>query len=260
MPELPDVEIFRQYAEKHALNKKIKDVEYFDSRVLQTSKQMITTSLKGKELSGTQRRGKYLFLRAGDRYMVMHFGMTGYLVYFKAGDDKPDYAQLILDFDNDHSLAYISKRKLGKIDIIDDIEAYSKDNDLGIDVYDSGFDDFMKAMKNKRGNIKSALMDQSHVSGIGNIYADEVLYQEKLHPGAKIQDLDENKMKSLFNTIQRVFRTAINHKANPDDLPDHYLLPHRSEGESCPDCRGKIRKITVSGRSTYFCPGCQVKG
>ena len=259
MPELPDVEVFRQYAEEHALNQKIRNVEYFDSRILKTSKKKITGSLEGQRFTKAKRRGKYLFLKSGDRWLVMHFGMTGHLEYFGNDDGKPEYAQLIIDFENKHNLAYISKRKLGKIDIAEDIDDFAGKHEIGIDVFDAGLEAFLDAMHGKRGNIKAALMDQSHVSGLGNIYADEVLYQEKIHPESKIQNLDDKQMKSIYSTIRRVLRTAIHHEADPDHLPRHYLLPHRSEGEKCPDCGGTIKKMTVNGRSTYFCPSCQTK-
>ncbi len=259
MPELPDVENFRRYAEKHALNKKIKDIEYYDTRILNSSKQKITQTLEGHTFSVAERRGKYLFLKSGDRWLVMHFGMTGSLEYFGHSDDKPKYAQLVIDFDNDHNLAYISRRKFGKIDITDDIGDFAGKKGIGPDVFDAGEDAFLEAMKNKKGVIKSALMDQSSVSGLGNVYTDEILYQEKIHPEANIKKLDDKAMRSLYSTIKRVMKTAINNEADPDKMPRHYLVSHRKEGTECPDCGGKIKKIKVHGRSTYFCPSCQKK-
>ncbi|MCF8234250.1 MAG: hypothetical protein K9G67_09540 [Bacteroidales bacterium] len=259
MPELPDVEVFRQHAEKHAKNKKISEIRYNDAgRVLKSSKQKISRNLKGQKFTGSARAGKHMFLKTDDdKWLAMHFGMTGFLKHWKKGDDEPEYSKVIFSFDDDHRLSYISKRKLGELEITDNPEAYKKENHIGIDALDCSFKEFKEALKDKQGGIKNVLMDQSKVSGIGNIYSDEILYQEKLHPKHKFEKLDEKQLKSLHKTIQRVMQTAIDNKAQPSDLPDHYLLPHREEGNNCPDCKGKIKKIKINGRGTYVCPKCQ---
>ncbi len=259
MPELPDVEVFREYASEHALNQKINDIEYFDERMLKSSKQMISKSLKGESFSECRRKGKYLLLKCNSRWLVLHFGMTGSLKYYENGGDPPEYAQLVMNFDNHHALAYISKRKLGRIEIADDIGEFARQHDIGEDALRIDWEDFYHIMSKKKGSIKGALMDQSKVSGIGNIYADEILFQEKIHPKAEIGNLDEDSLKSLYKTMRRVMRIAIRHHADPNDLPRDYLLANRSEGRDCPVCNGRIKKITVNGRGTYICPKCQKK-
>jgi formamidopyrimidine-DNA glycosylase len=259
MPELPDVEVFRQYAEKHAMNKKISDVEYTDAgEVLKSSKQKITRSLKGQKFIKTERTGKHMFLKTGEgRWLAMHFGMTGYLYYLDDGEKQPGFSKVIIRFEGGDKLSYVSKRKLGHIQITDDLQEYKRENDIGTDALNCSFEAFSKALENKRGGIKNALMDQSRISGIGNIYSDEILFQEKLHPKFKFEDLGTKELRSLHKTIQQVMKTAISKKANPSELPRNYLLPHRTEGEDCPGCKGKVRKIKINGRGSYFCPDCQ---
>ncbi|MFP4470980.1 MAG: Fpg/Nei family DNA glycosylase [Bacteroidales bacterium] len=259
MPELPDVEVFRQYASRHALNHKIAEIEYFDERLLKSSKQIISKSLKGEFFSESRRKGKYLLLKCNSSWLVLHFGMTGSLKYYHNGGDPPEYAQLVVKFKNHHALAYISKRKLGKIEIARDIDDFIKAHALGEDALQIKWEDFIRLMGKKKGSIKNALMDQHKVSGIGNIYADEILFQEKIHPQTDISTLDEDSLKSLYNTMRRVMRIAIKHGARPEELPDDYLLANRSEGRDCPVCNGKIKKITVNGRGTYICSKCQKK-
>jgi formamidopyrimidine-DNA glycosylase len=259
MPELPDVEVFRHYAQEHAMNKKIGDVEYTDAaEVLESSKQKITRSLKGHKFTRTERTGKHMFLKTDEgRWLAMHFGMTGYLRYRKKGEKQPDYSKMIIRFEGGDKLSIVSKRKLGQIEITDDPQEYKKNNHIGMDALDCSFEDFRKALENKRGGIKNALMDQSRVSGIGNIYSDEILFQEKLHPKYKFEDLGTKELRSLHKTMQRVMKTAISNEAKPSELPRNYLLPHRKEGEDCPGCKGKVSKIKINGRGAYFCPDCQ---
>ena len=259
MPELPDVEVFRKYAEKHAMNKKITDVEYKDPmQILESSKRKITRNVKGKKFTDSARLGKHMFLKSGENnWLAMHFGMTGDLKYFNTGDDEPDFAKVIFKFGNDHGLAVISKRKLGALEITGDPDEYRKENDIGIDALDCSFEEFKTALKGKRGGIKNVLMDQGRMAGIGNIYSDEILFQEKLHPKFKFEKLNEKGLKSLYNTIKRVMKTAIRHDAVPSDLPDSYLLPHRKKGESCPKCEGEVKRIKINGRGCFVCPKCQ---
>lgn len=257
MPELPDVEMFKQYASDHALNQKIEGVKFFDERMLRSGKQKISKALKGNSFSESRRIGKYLLIKCNESWLVMHFGMTGSLKYFENGDNPPDYSQLVINFKNNHALAYISKRKLGSIEIEDDPEEFASKHEIGKDAMRISWEDFYKIMSNKKGSVKNALMNQGSVSGIGNIYTDEILFQEKIHPKTGIDTLDEDSLKSLYNSMKRIMRVAIRHQANPSDLPDTYLLSDRREGAECPACSGRIKKIKVNGRSTYFCTKCQ---
>lgn len=100
-------------------------------------------------------------------------------------------------------------------------------------------------------------MDQNMIAGIGNVYSDEILYQCKIHPETKTTELDEDQIKDLYNSMHRIFKTSINNNADPDEMPDRYLISHRSEEEDCPECGGKVKRIEVSGRGCFICPNCQ---
>ena len=102
-------------------------------------------------------------------------------------------------------------------------------------------------------------MDQALISGLGNIYVDEILYQCRLHPEKSTGDISRKQQEMLFKNMKAVLKTAIRKKADPDQLPGTYLIPHRKEDEKCPKCDGKIKKIRVNNRGTYFCPECQHK-
>ncbi|MDQ3190168.1 MAG: hypothetical protein M3Q58_01090 [Bacteroidota bacterium] len=118
--------------------------------------------------------------------------------------------------------------------------------------------DFVKIFKNKKGMIKPALMDQHLLTGIGNVYADEILFQSKIHPKTKINELNDKKISTLYKKMQFVLKTAIKNEANPEKFPDYFLIPHRHSNQKCTVCDGSVKKIKVGGRGTYYCPKCQV--
>lgn len=267
MPELPDVESFKRYLDATSLHKKIDEVHVGSAKVLRgISGRRLKDALRGRSMEGTSRRGKHLFAALDDgRWLTLHFGMTGRLAYFKSLDDDPKHDRLRLDFENGYHLAFDDQRLFGRVGLIDDLDAFVAGKKLGPDAMDRSLDQdaFLKLMEGKGGGIKAALMDQSLLAGIGNIYADEILFQAKLHPDARVQDLSTDALRKLYKTMRRVLQVAIDRGAGSEDLvnrlPKTYLFPHREAGESCPRCRGTIKTIKRAGRTSYYCPRCQPK-
>lgn len=257
MPELPDVEIFRKEAEK-SKNAEITGFEIDDKDFVELTPKKFSSKLKGKKFKDTLRRGKYLFMKVNnDAGVVMHFGMTGYLEYLEKDDDAPDYTKCSFVLKNKHKLHYISKRKLGHVKYVDKIDKFIEENEIGPDVLELSESKFISKLKEKKSMIKSALMDQSVVSGIGNIYADEILFQSKIHPKQKTTKLTDKNWKELHKNTVKVMEKAIEKEADFSKLPKSYLLPNREEGNDCPKCDGKIEQIKISGRTGYYCPSCQ---
>lgn len=261
MPELPDVETFRRYLDATSLHQKIEGVEVRDKAVLKKiSRRKFSSRLRGRKFDSSDRRGKYIFVKL-DRNgcLMLHFGMTGYLKYYKNGDKEPPHTRIIFRFSNGYRLAYDCQRKLGRVRIADDMESIAEEKKLGIDAMDPELDlsAFLEIMKKRRGMIKTALMNQSAIAGIGNIYADEILFQSGVHPEREIGNISDEEMKRIYRVMRRVLRTATDRKADPDNLPRTYIIPRREEGRSCPRCGGTVEKIKVNGRGTYLCPQCQ---
>lgn len=263
MPELPDVEEFKKYVDSTSLHKNIKKAKVKDTQVLEKiSAKKLEKELEENKLTSTHRHGKYLFIKlSSGKYLLMHFGMTGKLKYFKDQNEEPEHTRLLLSFKNGYYLAYDNQRKLGKLNLVENLDEYLKNKKLGPDVLNSDFDfnKFKQSAKGKKSMIKSFLMNQKIMSGIGNIYSDEILFQAKIHPKTKVNALDKNRLKKLFNIIKDVMQRSIDSRADPDKLPNSFIIPHRKKREKCPRCGGKIDKITVSGRSAYYCPNCQKK-
>ncbi|MFB6290506.1 MAG: DNA-formamidopyrimidine glycosylase [Candidatus Bipolaricaulia bacterium] len=264
MPELPDVEVFRKYMDSTALHQEIEDVELREAkRILkETTQQDLKDQLIGREFSTTRRHGKHLFAGLTDGiWLMMHFGMTGFLKYFENQEEAPDHIRALYKFTNGYNLAYDCQRKLGQLKLVESPEKFAEENNLGPDVLSDefDFDKFLERLESSRAMIKSALMNQKLMAGIGNIYSDEILFKAGVHPKAKAKDISEKVLREIYSAIHEVLREAIDSEVEPERMPSHFLLPNREEGGECPQCGGEIEKIKVSGRSSYVCPGCQQK-
>jgi formamidopyrimidine-DNA glycosylase len=267
MPELPDVELFRRYVDETCKGRTIERVIVNDPKMLRhISTETFQARLKGTRILRARRHGKHLLLQlAPAGWLTMHFGMNGSLKHLSDGEADPPFDRVRLDFVDGHHLAYINPRRLGGVEFVEDTDAFIATQKLGPDVLDPHFDldAFEQALSERKRDIKSVLMDQTAMAGIGNIYSDEVLFQAGIHPRASADRLDRKSRQQLFRQINRVLETAVERGAGaeiaPDALPRSFLLPWRKMGGRCPRCGGKISTIKFSGRTAYYCPRCQKK-
>jgi formamidopyrimidine-DNA glycosylase len=265
MPELPDVELYKRYLDEHALHQTIERVAVNDARILgDLSARAFIARLTGNRFEDTRRHGKHLLVRLRrDGWLTLHFGMTGDLNYFRNEADDPPYDRVRFDFTAGGHLAYVNRRMLGRVGLADDAAAFIRDEELGPDVLDPAFDlaAFEQAIEGRRRDVKSVLMDQALIAGVGNLYADEILFQTRLHPHTPVTSLDERQRAELFRQLGKVLARAIASGAgaeqSPERLPDDFLLPHRDKQGRCPRCGGPIATIKAAGRTSYYCPRCQ---
>jgi formamidopyrimidine-DNA glycosylase len=258
VPELPDVEVFKRYFDRTASGHRVAQAHVPASRVLRKSASTIRSALKGERLSGSQRHGKYLLVALGSgRWLVLHFGMTGTLRHYSADGEPPRHERLRLDLDDGARLGYSCQRLLGQVDVADDPESFARDRSLGPDMLGLGLDAFRERLAGRSGAIKSTLMNQDVVAGLGNIYTDEALFQAKLHPARPVDRLADEAVRRLHRAIGHVLERAIAAEVDVDRMPRTWLLPHRSPGAECPRCDGKVERLTVGGRAGYLCPSCQ---
>lgn len=261
MPELPDVEIFRQYFEATALHQRIEAVPKVSAELLQgISSNRLEEILSGYCFRSAERHGKYLFARVEDEgWLVLHFGMSGYLKYYKNNKQTPDHTRLLIVFGNGSHLAYVCRRKLGRIAWTEELTHFIRECDLGPDALADKLNEeaFRSLLQNRRGSIKSLLMNQQALAGIGNIYSDEILYQAGIHPQRKVAELQEGEQERLYHCSQSILLTAIDNHAGKNGWPDDWLLPVRESGQTCPRCSGEIKRLKVAGRSAYFCESHQ---
>ncbi len=252
MPELPEVELFCRYFAQHALEQKIARVRVLDERILGgVRKGAFVRALTGAAFVRVVRHGKHLFADAGRTWLHLHFGMTGDLAYYS--DTPPRFARILFDFDNGWHLAFEDMRLFGVADLTPDPETYIAGHELGPDPLALSLAGFRRLVAGRRGAAKALLMSQDILAGIGNLYADEILYQTSIHPRRAADRLSDAEVKAVYGAMRRILKGSIDRKARGADYPSRFLIPHREEGERCTLCEGTIRRSVVFGRTTYYC-------
>ncbi len=264
MPELPDVEIFRRLLEEHGLSRVLSEVEVLDPRILRdTDPQTFRGALEGDRLIAARRHGKNLLAeRSRGGHLLIHFGMTGRLETYVG--EPPAHSRILFRFERPPHLSYVNVRRLGHVQLIEDLDAWRESEGLGPDALDPGLtaEWFVRALDGGRRSIKAALMDQTLIAGIGNIYSDEILFQAGLRPDVPVAALDEGWRRRLFATMREVLRTAVECGAAAERyverLPEGYLTKRRGRGACCPRCGAPLETVRIGGRTSFFCPHCQV--
>ncbi len=186
MPELPSLEIYKHYFDSKALHQTIKEVEIRNQEILINVKShKLHKAIIGHEFIASKRYGKYLFCQLNNNYyLIIHFGMTGYLKYSQRNSLKnySKHIRLLIQFINGDKLAFDDTRKFGKIGLTKHPDKFIQKKNLGPDALEINYKTFKEIFKNRKGIIKLLIMNQNFIAGIGNLYADEILYQSKIHP------------------------------------------------------------------------------
>lgn len=258
MPELPDVETFRRYFESTAFGRRVATVRVTAPEMLEgVSPRTLRSRLEHRRFVRTDRHGKFLFAGVDhDGWLVLHFGMTGSLKYFARPDREPGHTRLRIDFTDGSSLAFDDQRKFGCVSLTADVSTFVSKLRLGPDALNDvlDFKALETSLRNRRGALKPMLMNQHVIAGVGNIYADEILFQAGLHPQAKVDRLDQLSLRALYRAMRRVLTRAVRARADADRMPRSYLLRERHPGGRCPKCRRALARLTIGMRTTYYCP------
>lgn len=265
MPELPEVETIKRELEKAVLGKKITAVIVHNPYVIkQPKREAFVKGLQNTVIKNVLRKGKLLILElSSGSSLSIHLKMTGQLIYpgsaqksrvsFKLSDGK------ILDF--------IDRRLLGELRLIEDWRELEFVQGLGPEPFDLSVERFSQMLASKKAKIKPLLMDQTFISGIGNLYAAEALFRAGIHPERISSSLSEKEKERLFQEINKTLHEAIKYKGSSVDqyvqlngALGHYVRHHKvydRQGEPCLNCKTPIKRISLGGRGTYFCPRCQ---
>jgi formamidopyrimidine-DNA glycosylase len=267
MPELPEVETIKNELLPWVMGQSFTKVTISDAKVLcDCSARDVRRGLVGQRIESLERRGKYLiFHLSNGRSLIIHLRMTGSLLLNPKGVDR--YARAVLYLSNGRRFVFSDRRRLGKMWLLDD--ANTVVCKLGPEPLDNRFTPHILQERLNRHHIpvKAALLDQCIVAGIGNMYADEILFAARIHPLTKTDELSAKEVRTLHNNIRRILRAAIGSKGASVDTyvrPEGELgtahfdfkVAHR-EGERCPVCGSAIERCVVQNRGTYFCPECQ---
>jgi formamidopyrimidine-DNA glycosylase len=273
MPELPEVETIRRQLEPELVGRRIESVEVLDERLTRpVSPREVERACAGRRIEAAERRGKYLLLRLdGGRSLVMHLRMTGNLILGDPGEDVR-YLRAVIRLEGGATLLFTDARRFGTAVALDDddLEEYMAPR-AGIEPLSERLtaEQIGALAEGRRAPLKSFLLVQSGIAGIGNIYADEALWRAQLHPlspaGSMRPEHWERLRKGIVDTLEA---GLANGGASIDDyrdargeegrMQDEFLV-HTREGLPCLRCGTEVRRIVVGGRSTYFCPGCQTR-
>ena len=266
MPELPEVEIRRQYLEATSLKQPIASVLVEDPKLLTTDYVTLQHQLADRQFISTERIGKNLFIYTDKEEVIlrMHFGMTGDLAYYHSSLDRPRHARIVFEFTSGFNLGFICPRKFERIGLVESVDGYAKAKKLAPDALTIIFDQFAANIRKRNSLIKPVLLDQAVVAGLGNWIVDEVLFQAKVHPEKRANVLDEGELKAIYEAIGLVLTTAIKQEARYRDFPLSFLIHVRKWDDSpyddvealtkCPRCGTKITRTEVGGRTTFYCP------
>lgn len=273
MPELPEVETVKRSLEKKLTGRTIKSVELLLEKIVkEPSADSFTQAIADKSVLGMGRRGKYLLIFLSEGLaMVIHLRMTGQLIHCAVDADRAKHTHVVFNLDDGTQLRFIDQRQFGRIYLMPDyqLDKISGLNTLGVEPLSDDFTrEFMKKeLKRKRVKIKSLLLDQTFIAGIGNIYADEALYRARLHPERLACTLTPRETVKLYQAIREVLSegienrgTSIKDYVDGDGRSGNYqalLRVYGKEDEPCRICGTIILRKKVGGRSSFYCSKCQ---
>ena len=266
MPELAEVETTRRDLSKIIEGKVINRVSVYLDKIVYNKKEEFIKKIEGQTVNKVKRRGKWLIFELDKNYLIIHFRMEGRFYYLPidAKKDKHDY--VIFYFD-DFSLHYNDPRLFGKMEVIEknEIDKFFLDKKLGLEYTDPKLTPtyLKEKFKTHHTDIKKMLLDQSFITGIGNIYADEILFASKINPKSYADKLTKPKLQEIINNTKKVFEHSLKYKGTYPNIDgkrgtfEEHLMVHMREGKKCYECGTIVKKEKVGGRGTYYCPKCQ---
>jgi formamidopyrimidine-DNA glycosylase len=261
MPELPEVESQLNYLRGTALGHTIRKISVFEPRIIKNSSPAsLRRALTGRRISGASRRGKYLIVEmTGGRFLVLHFMMGGDLQYYQNPKQRPRFTRIEFVLDNGYRLAFTCPRNICRVMSVKSATEVPGLRDMGPEPLCKAFT--LRIFRNviESGGsraIKALLMDQSRIAGIGNIYADQILFEAEIRPIRKTSSLDREEISRIYRSIRRVLKKALP-RASDDALPRHYIYSREFRGLGCPTCGNSFQKARVGGRTTRYCAICQ---
>jgi formamidopyrimidine-DNA glycosylase len=270
MPELPEVETIKRELEKAIINKKIIEVIVNNPKVIrEPKKEKFIAELKNVAIKEIIRRGKLLiFILSSGKSLTIHLKMTGQLIYPRQGGASPiKSTRVSFKFSDGKIMDFNDTRLFGELRIIDNWQDLKFIKELGPEPFDLTGDKFSEILGKRKTKIKILLMDQKIISGIGNLYANEALFRARINPSHTANSLSKKEKEKLFSEIKKVLHEAIRCGGSSIDQyvrvsgePGNYAKYHKvygRENKPCLGCKGKVKRISLGGRGTYFCPACQ---
>ena len=271
MPELPEVETVRRGLEKLILGKKISNIDIRYPKMIKTDLQEFQKEMPGQVIQSMGRRGKYLLFHLSDKVLISHLRMEGKYFYYPDQVPERKHAHILIHFEDGATLVYEDVRKFGTMELLAPklLEAYFVTKKLGPEPTEQDFDlaRLKLALKKSKKPIKSHLLDQTLVAGLGNIYVDEVLWRAKIHPFRSSNSLSSQEARKVHDETIKVLGQAVEKGGSTirtytnafgeDGTMQEFHQVYDKAGQACSRCGAIIEKIQLGGRGTHFCPKCQ---
>jgi formamidopyrimidine-DNA glycosylase len=269
LPELPEVETIKNELFPYIVGSQFSKVTIYDPKLIeQFSVEELCRRLTGLTVIGLQRRGKYLiFNLSNGEALIIHLRMTGALLLNPETIGK--HVRVFFQFSNNNSLAFVDVRRFGVMWLVEDIDNFM--NKLGPEPLSDEFkiNIFAQRLRGRLSPIKAVLLDQSFIAGIGNMYADEALFNAKIHPARQAGSLSSREVRKLYSAIIEVLQSAIDNKGasvanykrpggEPGTAHQYFKVAHR-RGQPCPVCGEAIQRLAIRNRGSYYCPKCQTE-
>ena len=270
MPELPEVETIKSQLNRIVKGKKIKKAEVRLPKLVKYSLNGFKKLVEGEKIVGFSRRGKLLIFELSNRYfLVIHLKLSGQLIY---NGEVGKHSHLVYHFTDKTHLVHNDLRQFGYVKIVGkkELSDLIEKEKYGPEPLSKEFTlDLFKELlkKRKRSKIKTLLMDQTFIVGIGNIYASEILFSAKVLPFRKVETLRPEEIKKTYQAIKRILALAIKKRgSSANDYLDakgekgsflSIAKVYQKEDQKCFKCKGKIKRIKMNTRSTFYCPKCQ---
>jgi len=268
--ELPELTVLSQQMEKEISGKKISKVEVSNPKCLNMPLEKFRKAVVGKTIESVENRGKWLFIKLDSKcFLLFNPGMGADVIHFKPEDKLPEKYQLKVTLHDGTGftirvwwfcyLHLVQQDKLGE---------HKLTGKLGMSPLDKGFtlDYFKQLLASNRGNIKSFLLDQKNIAGIGNVYVQDPLFEARIHPKRKIQSLTEKEIEALYKSLRSILKESIKlgglayekdfHGKYGGYGKNQYRIAYKP-GQPCPVCQTTIEKVKTGSTSSFICPKCQ---
>lgn len=266
MPELPEIKSRAQEMNASLVGKVISGIEVIQPKSLNIPVDEYTGALTGAAIQDITSQGKWLFVKTNQGWLLLNMGMGGEILLTNRGI-LPEKYRLVFDFEDNSCLAinfwwfgYAHYARL------DELESHKMTARLGPDALAVDSEEFQQLLAGRRGRVKSFLLDQSKIAGIGNAYIHDILFLARLHPLRQINDLDDNQVEALWHAIQDGLQPSVDKGGAFYELnlygehggftKEDILIGYR-EDEPCPECSTPIEKIKTGSTSSFICPSCQ---
>ena len=276
MPELPEVETVAQGLRRRALGRRVVAVEVRHPGVIGGVVEDFVSTLEGRRVAQVTRKGKAIAVEmagpegAEPRYLLVRLGMTGQLTVVPRNEPVEPHTHVFMPLDGGREeLRFRDARRFGRLRALTVAELAKVFGSLGPDAQTVTESQFLAAMRGRKGAIKSWLMNQNLVAGLGNIYADEALYEARIHPLSQPGRVSSEKAHNLFKAVRKVLDRAVrlggttfSDYLDIEGRPGAFLSKlrvYQHTGEPCRRCGKAIRRMVIAGRSSHFCPQCQAR-